>query len=200
MRVQPQQPAGRPGPLQKLCCCAQRLAASSKDLTYINVRLRSFCKKSPIGSVSQCTQLAVEDGRRMFEEGQKLIATVTNSISYGSSGRAKGRWRVVTARDQRMHIRSMKPTDAQVATTSAQQVPHDWGAVDTQTAPDRHGRSSKTAGNGSAYRSTSRTKMRRILPAVQHGLAAKRELLFAAVPLVVSSWPLNDIKSVPTDV
>jgi hypothetical protein len=74
------------------------------------------------------------------------------------------------------------------------------GAVDTQTAPDRRRRSSKTAGNGSAYRSTSRTKMRRILPAVQHGLAARRELLFAAVPLVVSSWPLNDIKSVPTDV
>jgi hypothetical protein len=42
-------------------------------------------------SVSQRIQMAVEDGRRMFEEGQKLIATVTNSISNGSSGRAKGR-------------------------------------------------------------------------------------------------------------
>lgn len=40
-------------------------------------------------SLSHRIQMAVEDGRRMFEEGQNLIATVTNSIMNGSSGGAK---------------------------------------------------------------------------------------------------------------
>jgi hypothetical protein len=36
------------------------------------------------GSISHRVQMAAEDGRRMFEEGQKFIATVTKSMSNGS--------------------------------------------------------------------------------------------------------------------
>jgi hypothetical protein len=40
-------------------------------------------------SISHRMEMAVEDGRRMLEQGQKLIASLTNLISNGLSGEAK---------------------------------------------------------------------------------------------------------------
>jgi Phasin protein len=39
--------------------------------------------------ISHRMQMAAEDGRRMFEDGQKVIAAMTNSVSNGFSTKAK---------------------------------------------------------------------------------------------------------------